>query len=255
MEASPSEASGEREPRRARQIFQRPADEPDGDGVARLEAACFVLGRCAGSGEEEPWSPASFQVAVADQVAALRRWADDEGLWLHRERLGILEEGGNEHDLLPEVETGLRFWKMTKKGRFGFRTICEPLIGTPSDEFPLRFATPLDYLRRLRLHNELVEHMNWLEGFLRTDQGISIVTSQRFIRGEKPSDREVRRYFEGHGFRPVCTGSWYQPDRNLAVFDVGEHNFVSCDGVIVPVDVIPVRPTGRFLERVRLAAG
>ena len=198
--------------------------------------------------------PAAFQVAVAEQVAALTRWADEEHLWLDRNRLGFLEEGGNEHDLLPEMETGVRFWKMTKKNRFGFRTICESLIGTPSDEFPLRFATPREYLIRLLLHNELVEDMNWLEGFLRTDGGISIVTSQWFIRGEKPEAREAQRYFESHGFLPVCTGAWYQPEINLAVFDVGEHNFVSSGGVIVPVDVIPARPSGRFLERVKLAA-
>lgn len=254
MEAHPDEASGEAPASRSSQIYQRPVAEPLGAGVHRLKAACEVLGRCAGPGAEEPWSPASFQVALAEQTDALARWADDQHLWLERSHLGALEEGGNEHDLLPELETGLRLWKATKKGRFGFRTICEPLIGTPSDEFPLRFATPREYLNRLLLHNEMVEDMNWLEGIIRSDEGIAIVTSQRFIPGQKPSALQVQRYFEQHSFRPVCTGAWFQPELNLAVFDVGEHNFVSCEGVIVPVDVIPVRPAGYFLERVRVAA-
>jgi hypothetical protein len=66
------------------------------------------------------------------------------------------------------METDGRFWEMTKRNRFGFRAICEPLIGTPSDEFPLRFAPPHQYFTRLLLHNEMVEGMNWLEEFLRT---------------------------------------------------------------------------------------
>jgi Serine/Threonine/Tyrosine Kinase found in polyvalent proteins len=148
------------------------------------------------------------------------------------------------------METGVRLWKMTKKGRFGFRVICDPLIGLPSDEFPLRFATPHEYLVRLLLHNELVEGMNRLEGFLRTDQGISIVTSQRFVQGRNATEIEVSRYFQGHGSRRICTGAWYQAERNLAVFDVAGHNFVSTNGVLVPVDVIPARPSESFRERI-----
>jgi len=82
-------------------------------------------------------------------MAVLEEWADEQGHWRSLGQLGPLEEGGNEHDLFPGPETGVRFWKMTKKNRFGFRTICEPLIGTPSDEFPLRFATPHQYLTRV----------------------------------------------------------------------------------------------------------
>jgi len=225
-------------------------DERCRAGIARLQAACDVLGGCAEAGEDEPWSPASSQVVTTEQIELLTAWAVSEGLWLTEDRLGSVEKGGNEHDLLPELETGIRLWKMTKKGRFGFRAICETLIGRPSDEFSLRFATPHEYLTRLLLHNDLVEGMNWLEGFLRTDKGLSIVTSQRFIQGRNATDVEVNRYFKGHGFRPICTGGWYHTERNLAVFDVAEHNFVSANGVIVPVDVIPVRPAGYFLERI-----
>jgi len=71
----------------------------------------------------------------------------------------------------------------------------------------------------------MVEGMSWLEGFLRTDKGVSIVTSQRLVQGKKATAREVRRYFE----------------------------VVASNGVILPVDVIPVRPIGCFLERIKVA--
>ncbi len=146
-------------------------------------------------------------------------------------------------------------WKVTKDGRFGFSWICERLVGTPSDEFQPRFATPLEYLRRLMLHNELVEAMNRLEGFIRHGDDLAVVTSQQFIPGRNATVGEIERYFHRYGARRVCAGAWYQSEQNLAVFDAGASNLLTCEGVVVPVDVIPVRPTGNFRQRMRNAVG
>lgn len=68
----------------------------------------------------------------------------------------MVEKGGSEHALLPEMETWVRLWKMTKGSGFVWYPLCEDLTGTPSDALTMRFDSPSQYLLLLLLLNELV---------------------------------------------------------------------------------------------------
>ena len=41
---------------------------------------------------------------------------------------------------------------------------------------------------------------------------------------------------------------WYQPEQNLALFDVGESNVILSDGELVPIDIIPMHPDAALLD-------
>jgi len=164
-----------------------------------------------------------------------------------------MELGGKEHDLFPAVETGRRIYKTTKGSGFGWHPICEPLVGTPSDEFQLRLGEPLQYFRRLLLMNELFPALNRLDGFTHIQERFQIVTSQPFLKGRNATPTEISKYLKQHGFSHVCDTTWFRTADNLAIFDAGEPNILVSHGKIVPIDVIPLRISGYFLRRMREA--
>lgn len=111
----------------------------------------------------------------------------------------------------------------------------------------LRPATPLEYLDRLALHNELFgDDMEFL-GLVRQKGGLSFVVSQIFLRGKKPTIPQIAAFMRSHGFRKLRgENAYFRPDDKLAVFDAHARNFVFTEGMPVPFDVIPQYVSGRF---------
>jgi len=161
-----------------------------------------------------------------------------------------------EHDLYPAKELERRMWKITKGAGFGRQPYCiEDLAsGMISDWFEARPGTPLQYLDRLLLVNDRIfPGMNRLEGFIVLDEKFSILTSQPFFVGRNATGREITAFFAQAGFVEICHGTWFREEDGLAIFDVGETNLVLSNGFPIPIDVIPLIPEGRFLEKLREA--
>jgi hypothetical protein len=56
-------------------------------------------------------------------------------------------------------------------------------------------------------------------------------------------------------FHQVLAGIFYRADDNLLIFDVKPANAIRSGGVIVPVDVIPMRPDVVMRSIIREALG
>jgi len=162
-----------------------------------------------------------------------------------------------EHDLFPEMEAQRRMWKVTKGEGFGRQPFFEENLvsGMVSDWFTARPGSPLQYLERLCLVNaQIFPGMNRLEGFTEWKGKFAILVSQPFFVGRNAREAEIGTFFRNAGLVKICHGTWFREDPALAIFDAGETNLIFSHGVPVPVDVIPLIPTGRFLERLREAA-
>lgn len=124
--------------------------------------------------------------------------------------------------------------------------------------FQLWEATPIEYLERLLLQNELVLGLNRLEGVI--DQGeadLAIVASQPRFDIVPVTLAEIDAWFSAQGFQKVTPCGYYRAQDNLGVFDAHAKNLVRFEDTLIPFVVIPCRPAGGFLQFIgdTLAAG
>lgn len=178
----------------------------------------------------------------AAEIRALVAWAERTG-WLDAAYyLTPAREGGLEHRLWLDDASG-RVIKATLPGRFG-RMVR--LVQPPPEKRELnrliRFghATPLEYLDRLALHNEVFGDDGRVLGVVCDAlKQLSIVISQVFLQGTRPLDSEVRRFMQAAGFRQLgAEPAFFRARDRVAAFDAHTANFVRTGGETVPFDVI-----------------
>lgn len=123
--------------------------------------------------------------------------------------------------------------------------------------FQLWEATPIEYLERLLLQNELVPGLNRLEGVIDQGDDLAIVTSQPRFDIVPVTLAEIEAWFAAQGFQKVTPCGYYRVDDNLGVFDAHAKNLIRFEDTLIPFDVIPCRPAGGFLQFIAdtLAAG
>lgn len=154
-----------------------------------------------------------------------------------------------EHDIFREGE---RVFKVTRGGIFGLSPGIELALVSSSQDarrFHLWEATPLEYLERLALHNELVPDLNRLERiFTQADGDLAIVTSQPRFDIVPVTEAEIDAWFAVQGFQKITASGYYRAADNLGVFDAHDKNVIRAGELLVPFDVIPCHPAGGFLE-------
>ena len=114
--------------------------------------------------------------------------------------------GGQEHDLFHDTATD-RYFKVTRNGIFGLSPGIELALvssGEDARRFQLWEATPLEYLERLDLLNQLVPGLNVLEGvFVQADGDMAIVTSQPRFDIVLVCGAEIDAWFAAQGFKKI----------------------------------------------------
>lgn len=223
------------------------------DGADLVGAAFDYLRGLSASGGSPSGTP-----ALARQTEGLREWARSLGLLLNPDRIvPRLERGGQEHDWFREGE---RVFKVTRDGIFGLSPgIDLALVSSGQDarRFHLWEATPLEYLERLHLQNQLVPGLNHLEGILDQGDDLAVVTSQPRFDLVPVTQPEIDAWFARLGFEKVTECGYYRAEDNLGIFDAHTKNLVRFEDDLIPFDVIPCRPAGGFLQFIAdtLAAG
>lgn len=109
-------------------------------------------------------------------------------------------------------------------------------------------ASPLQYLNRLMLQNEIFGDDIRLLGIHRSCGALRMVTIQPDISGEPPTMPEISEFLgDEFGFRPLSIApmGYYKSSSyllgNLGLFDVHPANLVKvASGKLVPIDVIMV---------------
>ncbi len=221
-----------------------------------LQAALDVLGGEGGADQPQPWTPAGYAVVRDQQISILSDWATRDNLWISTEALGARNSGRMEHAVFGGSTAGKGAFKATKGAKFGFWPFIDAVVvSTRLDEYlVMRPATPAQYFLRLTILNTLHPGLNSLKGFSLLDGHFSIVTSQPWYDARNATWKEISQWLGGLGFKPVRDDiyadptRWYHAEQNLALFDVGESNVLFSEGLLVPIDIIPMRPQGLLRE-------
>jgi len=190
-------------------------------------------------GEIDEWS------IYDESLRRLVQWAQESGCFF--ENLQPLKEGGREHDL-TFIEDGTSWLKFTKPAASGYVVSFE--TGAPA----LEPALPLEYLERLIHQNELFADTVSFVGVGGDRSQPRIITRQPHLEGDGASRQEiVTMMVEELGFRllPASHSVGYADSLaflrdDVAVFDLRPANVVRTpEGVIAPIDAIPVRLDAR----------
>lgn len=197
-------------------------------------AVDYFVGRHQASGALPHSTPDEF---VAAMIARERAWLVD---WVEccphtvekEEVLSKLDEG-SEHIVYLGAD-GEHVLKLTKAGVYGDYYFLQ------EGRVHQRCCTPGDYLLRL----EMVE-MTF--GFAAQPIGVTpfgqIVTLQRFVSGDIPSQSEVDAFLRSAGIEPVKQSCWLwrklDPDGQMDFWigDARADNFVKTATGIVPIDI------------------
>lgn len=175
-------------------VADRPTNNNPGEGIlagGNAQGTLEELLPCAEafdssaspSGDAEEWFRAESE--------SLLRWAHERGRFLSPSQFRCLIgglrqlEGGNEHVVFYHKSTG-RVLKVTKPPPFGHMW---ELSG---------------YVRNLILCNEFFEDDFRLEGITETQEGVSLVVSQPYVKGDSPSEQEIAEWF----VLQACTAPW-----------------------------------------------
>ena len=150
---------------------------------------------------------ASRTPTIARQKTDLREWAAGLGLLLNADGLPPkVVRGGQEHELFHDESTD-RYFKLTRDGVFGLSPGIElALVSSSQDprQFHLWEASPLEYLERLLLQNQLVPGLNILEGIIvQPDGDMAIVTSQPRFDLVPVTTAEIDAWFATLGFTKI----------------------------------------------------
>lgn len=219
------------------------SDGPEGGAPSALESAARHLR--ASPRPARTSQTREREILRGRQERDLIAWARESGCLIEPSfYLLRIEDAGEEHRVWLD-EASQRYFKATHTGRFGFHVIAME-DGTAE----LTTATPLEYLERLLLHNELFHDAIELVGVALEQNQAVIVTSQEVLKGDEASDGEMLTFMRKLWFQPL-TGltlgrpgalSFYRDLDEVAAFDAHPGNFVKDeDGHVLPIDLLLVR--------------
>lgn len=203
--------------------------DQNSDSGADAEGALGECLVCAGAFELSAGPPADPEERIGAESQSLLHWAEDTGRVLSATELnGLIEgfkmlEGGLEHHVYYVRKSG-RVYKVTKAGRFGYAWYLK------------------DYLQNLVWSNRAFGDDVRLEGVTSKAGGVSVVISQSYIHGKKPSMQEIAEWFAGQGCKRLGELRWEYPD-GMVVGDAHTGNIIlMADGSMVPIDLRIEKP-------------
>ncbi|MCX6853597.1 MAG: hypothetical protein NTV80_01690 [Verrucomicrobia bacterium] len=175
--------------------------------------------------------------------------------WSHKQpkfdvsRLAEERDRGGEHVIYNSKEGAERVFKVTHPGQSGLIVITH---ATSHGEFnsAIGSATPLEYLERMIIINEVFQDSISFEGIIEGDQS-SLVISQPKVEGDLPEQPEITEYLRHVlQFERVDTLIWYRPADGLVIGDTKRSNFIKTpDGDLLAIDI-----TARFASATMAAS-
>ncbi|MBK8037320.1 MAG: ATP-binding cassette domain-containing protein [Verrucomicrobiaceae bacterium] len=167
-----------------------------------------------------------------EQFRQLVGWAEGLGKLIPADRWSVPTAAGQEHRVYFDSARG-RAIKVTNTGTCGLGYVDGEVVP----------ATPLEYLERWRLQNELFGDSVELVGMMQSPGGVSFVISQPWITGEVPTEEEIADFLKSAGFLPtVLPESFFNPASDQAAMDCHDGNFVKVEGFVLPIDIIVFTP-------------
>lgn len=171
----------------------------------------------------------------AEEVGIFRQFAEENDLFL--ETIPVTPERpcddeGNEHQVwfIDERDSYL---KATWPNFFG------KLVVFRQDESS--DASPIQYLERWSLHNEIFGDDVTFLGVVDTLDGMRLIIEQPAIAGVPADERQIRDFFEKTGWKPFQLHgnlAFYDPETQIVVSDTHPGNLIlMADGLFAPIDL------------------
>ncbi|MCX6845906.1 MAG: hypothetical protein NTU84_04980 [Verrucomicrobia bacterium] len=179
-----------------------------------------------------------------EELGIFRAYLDEKGLYLKESPPELSrppDEEGNEHQVwyLPAGEA---FLKATWPDFFGLL-----VIHRPNEE---RKSSPIAYLERWQLHNELFGDQVTFLGALQTESGLRLMIRQPAIAGTPATDEQIQQFFTDAGwkrFEIVGNTAFFDADRRVVISDTHRGNIILMqDGLLAPID-LRVQPLSESL--------
>ncbi|MEO7934497.1 MAG: hypothetical protein ABIT76_15215 [Chthoniobacterales bacterium] len=158
------------------------------------------------------------------------------------------DDEGNEHQVWfrSELDTYL---KVTWPDFFGLLVLHRP------DEEEQ--ASPIDYLERWHLHNELFGDHVKLIGVVEEGRQMRMVIEQQAIRGTPATLKQIGEFFTSHGWKRFTTTgevAFFDPENNAVISDTHRGNIILMDdGLLAPIDLRVQLLSGTLLDYVTKA--
>ncbi|TLD72850.1 ABC transporter ATP-binding protein [Phragmitibacter flavus] len=214
------------------------------DPRGALESAQSHLGRGQGANRQEPDS-ADRTRQLKNEFDSIVAWAKGAGRLIPADRYQTPEESGAEHRVYfdPEQSSAI---KITNANRAGMSyPDGEPHAGLPAE-----------YLERWRLHNLIFADDVTLEGVIQSPAGVALVVRQCWINGTVPEVWQIADFMNELGFQATLLQEcYYRAADDLAVMDCHDGNFMlGDDGMVYPIDVIPLRPDANLKQRLGISS-
>jgi hypothetical protein len=170
-----------------------------------------------------------------EELGIFRAYANEHGLLLHAapaELNRTPDDEGNEHQVWFQQDSQT-YLKATWPGFFGLL-----VVHRPHEEHK---ASPIAYLERWHLHNEVFGDQVVFLGALETDAGLRLLIRQPAIAGTPATDEQIRSFFTDSGWLPfVIEGNiaFFDPERNIVISDTHRGNIIlMADGLLAPIDL------------------
>lgn len=170
-----------------------------------------------------------------EELGIFCSYAEEVGLVLSSapEELSITpDEEGNEHQVWY-LRSAEKVLKATWPDFFGLLVIHRP------HEEPK--ASPISYLERWHLHNQLFGDEVIFIGALQCSDGLRLIIQQPAIKGRPASDKEIASFFSESGWRPFTIDdniAYFDPEHHIVVSDTHRGNFVlMSDDKLAPIDL------------------
>ncbi len=183
-----------------------------------------------------------------EELGIFRDFAREKDLYLRStppELSRTPDEEGNEHQVWFDCASN-SYLKATWPDFFGMRVVHR------HDEDPK--ASPVAYLERWRLHNELFGDRVEFLGVLETDGRMRLLIRQPAITGVPATLEQIDTFFTANGWLRFTIGgeiAFFDPERNVVISDTHRGNIILMDdGLLAPIDLRVEMVSGSLLDTV-----
>jgi len=200
----------------------------------------------------EPQSSGLAREIRSDREAeSLARWADAKSILSIESRSPQSDDlTGGEHLVTLDI-SGNIVYKSTHPGKFGFGADVEMIHPKGRNARPritagLVDASPDEYLFRMIKQNELFRDHVRVMGVVQYPQGVSVLTTQPFYKGDRTDQPVIDSWFKERGWKKIAgkDGAFYDDASDLLIMDALPRNVLTLeDGNLMPFDVVIVQPS------------
>lgn len=205
--------------------------------VAELRGRCETIARFQGG-----------TTYFHEEVGIFRAYAKEHGLILQTpptELSQAPDDEGNEHQVWFQQDSH-SYLKATWPDFFGLL-----VVHRLNEEHK---ASPIEYLERWHLHNEVFGDQVEFLGALASNAGLRLLIRQPAIAGTPATDEQIRNFFTSSGCLPfVIDGNtaFFDPERNIVISDTHRGNIIlMADGLLAPIDLRVQALSDSLLETV-----